>query len=275
VAADEGAGEVSAIVTTRDSALTLEACLVSLKGQDCPDAEVIVVDNNSSDGTLEIARRFADKVVTHGPKRSAQRNFGASLVVGECLLFVDSDMRLHGRVISEAVRTLRMNEAPAVIIPEVSFGEGFWTQCRALERICYIGDNMVEAARFYRRDVFERVGGFDEALTGGEDWYLSRRVAGQAVLPRTRSVIGHDDGCITLRSAYCKRRYYAPGYIAYLRKHGRARSPQRNPIIRAAYLRNWRMLGKHPLLTAGMVVLKSVEAAAVVPFHFRQVLRGG
>ena len=49
---------------------------------------------------------------------------------------------------------------------------------------------------------------------------------------------------------------------------------QGNPIFRAAYVRNWRTLGRHPLLTAGMFTLKAVELAAVLDVAVDTRLRG-
>jgi arabinofuranan 3-O-arabinosyltransferase len=225
---------------------------------------LIVVDNHSTDATLTIAQRHADRVATIGPERSAQRNHGAELASGEHLLFIDSDMVLQPDVTTDAVGVLGRTGMPAVIIPEVTCGEGFWTRCRILERSCYTGDDLVEAARLYRRHAFRRAGGFDLALTGGEDWDLSRRVAQGRPLPRSRTTIIHDEGRTRLRTVYVKRAYYAPGYLRYLSKHGRHALAQCNPILRPAHLRNWRRLAPHPLLTAGMLALKTVEAAAVV-----------
>ena len=120
----------------------------------------------------------------------------------------------------------------------------------------------------------KEAGGFDLQLNGGEDWDLSRRVARGRRLPRTRSIIHHDEGRTRLRTVYTKRRYYAPGYLAFLRKHGRGAVAQGNPLLRAAYVRNWRTLGRHPLLTAGMFTLKAVELAAVVDVAVDTKLRG-
>lgn len=260
----DGDDSVSVIVTTRNSERTLESCLRSVTGQTHRPLELVVVDNHSTDRTLEIARRYADRVATIGPERSAQRNHGAAIASGRTLLFIDSDMELDPDVVAEGLAALESTGLPAAMIPEETVGEGFWTNCRILERSCYTGDDTVEAARLYDRHEFLEVGGFDTTLVGGEDWDLSRRVARGRRLPRASALIRHDEGRTRLRTVYSKRLYYAPGYLRYLRKHGRDALSQGNPIFRAAYVRNWRRLLGHPLLTAGMVTLKAVEAAAVV-----------
>src|ERR1700694_2047383 len=109
---------VSAIVTTRNSAATLEACLSSIRKQTHPEVELIVVDNGSTDATVEIASRYADSVVQVGPERSAQRNHGARLATGAQLLFIDSDMELAPDVVADCLATLESTGMPAVIIPE-------------------------------------------------------------------------------------------------------------------------------------------------------------
>jgi hypothetical protein len=169
---------------------------------------------------------------------------------------------------------LAAGSVPAVIIPEETVGEGFWTACRALERDCYNVDDTIEAARFYTREAFADAGGFDIQLNGGEDWDLSRRVARGRRLPRTRAIIHHDEGRTHLGTVYKKRRYYAPGYLAFARKHGRSAAARGNPIFREAYVRNWRTLGRHPLLTAGIFTLKAVELAAVLDVAVDTRLRG-
>ena len=255
---------VSVIVTTRNSGRTLDRCLAGIREQSHPRVELIVVDNNSTDDTMAIARRHADKVATLGPERSAQRNHGAAISDGEYLLFIDSDMVLSRDVVADGVAALRSSGLPGAIIPEQSFGEGFWTRCRILERDCYTGDDLVEAARFYTREAFLAAGGFDLELNGPEDWDLSRRIAAGRRLPRTRAQILHDEGRTSLRTAFVKRRYYAPGYLRYLRKHGGGVATQGNSLLRPAFLRNWRSLGRHPILTGGMLSLKAVEVAAVL-----------
>jgi glycosyltransferase involved in cell wall biosynthesis len=253
---------VSVIVPTRNSARTLEACLASIRGQTYGRVEIVVVDNASTDATTDIAQRLADRVEAQGPERSAQRNRGAAVARGDYLLFIDSDMLLRPEVVADCVSTIRSTGAPAVIIPETSVGEGFWARCRALERSCYIGDDSVEAARFFPRQVFETQGGYDETLVGPEDWDLSQRVAKGLSLPRTAAMIDHDEGRLGLRDQLAKKRYYGASFGLYL---GKQRSSIRRAgtlIVRPAYLRNWRRLAGHPVLTAGIFSLKALELGA-------------
>jgi glycosyltransferase involved in cell wall biosynthesis len=266
--------QASVIVTTKNSGTTLGTCLASIRQQSYPAVELIVVDNGSTDDTLAIAERYCDQVATKGPERSVQRNYGAELSSGDYLLFIDSDMTLTEGVVAEGVSLLQRPDVNGVVVPEESFGDGFWTKCRILERKCYTGDVTVEAARMYRRADFFAAGGFDINLTGPEDWDLSRRVTGFGkTAGRTTSIIYHNEGRTRLIGSFIKRRYYAPGYLRYLRKHRGAALVQANPVTRLSFLRHWRMLVRHPLLTAGMITLKTFELAAVIEVAVDQMVR--
>lgn len=253
---------VSVIVPTRNSARTLEACLRSIRAQHHRRIELIVVDNDSHDETAGIARRLADRLEICGPERSAQRNRGAEVSTGDHVLFIDADMQLEPTVVSECLRTLTRTGAPAVIIPETSIGVGFWAQCRALERSCYHGDDAVEAARFFPRATFEAAGGYDVQIVGWEDWEFSDRIAAGKSLPRAEAWILHDEGHMRLGPHLAKKRYYGRDLLVYLR----TRPPitrRRSVIVRSAYLGNWRLLLRYPVLTAGMFFLKAAEAVAL------------
>jgi glycosyltransferase involved in cell wall biosynthesis len=253
---------VTVVVPTRNSQTTLGACLQSVRGQDHPDIELIVVDNHSADRTQEIAHDLADTVVVAGPERSAQRNAGARAATGRFLLFIDSDMVLEPSVVGDCVRAATEG-AESVVIPELSFGEGYWTRCKALERACYIGDETIESARFFTRTAFEQVGGFDESIPAGpEDWDLHERVrAAGGRVGRTPSLIWHDEGRLRLRETMATKFYYGKGADVYMRRHaGVARKQAR--LFRPAFARHWRTLARRPFTTAGMFVMKALELAA-------------
>jgi glycosyltransferase involved in cell wall biosynthesis len=256
------AGPVSIVVPTRNSAATLAACLESARSQDHSDIELIVVDNHSSDRTQEIARDLADTVLIAGPERSAQRNAGARAAVGQFLLFIDSDMVLEPTVVSECVEAAQSG-AGSVVIPELSFGEGYWTRCKALERACYLGDDTIEAARFFTREAFERAGGYDESIPAGpEDWDLHERVrASGARVERTDALIWHNEGRLRLRETMATKFYYGRGTGVYVRRHPTLARRQLR-LFRPAFVRHWRKLARQPLIGAGMLVMKGFELGA-------------
>lgn len=256
-------GRVSVIVPTRNSARTLEACLASVRAQSYGDIELIVVDNHSTDATLEIARRQADRVLAAGPERSAQRNAGARASSGEFLLFVDSDMVLEPAVAEEVFRAFRAQpDIEALVIPERSVGVGFWARCRALEKELYLGDPDVEAARAFRRAAFDAAGGYDEGIHGGgEDWDLPERVIGAGgAIDRVEAGVLHDEGRLTLRAVLAKKLYYGRTLARYIRKHpGRAV----RKIARRAFLCRVNLLAREPAHALGLLTLKGLELVAV------------
>jgi glycosyltransferase involved in cell wall biosynthesis len=253
---------VSVIVPTKNSEGTIEMCLKSIKDQTYPDVEIIVVDNYSDDGTADIAGKYAN-VFLKGPERSTQRNHGAENAKGNYLVFIDSDMELTPRVIEECVSEILKDGIGAVVIPEISVGEGFWTRCKALERSCYIGDETMEAARFFDMNIFFEMGGYDETIAGGgEDWDLPQRAkqAGYKV-GRVDSLIKHHEGRLSLLKTMKKKYYYAKTVRSYIKKHPDIAKKQM-VLIRPAYIRHWRRLARDPVHTVGFVFMKGCEFGA-------------
>ncbi len=250
-------GMVTVVVPTRNSARTIDACLRSLRSQTHP-CRVVVVDNGSNDATVELARRSADLVIAGGPERSAQRNQGARSAPTAVVGFVDSDMVLAPEVVGQAVAAIEKG-AGAVIVPERTVGEGYWARVRAFERSFYAGDDAIEAARFYSWQVFSATGGFDESLTGPEDWDLTIRAREVTPVARIDAWIDHDEGNVRYVDACRKKGYYADGLRRFGAKHG---SRGLGPVLRRPWMRQPARLATP--LGLGMLALKGGEASAVV-----------
>ena len=173
-------------------------------------------------------------------------------------------MELTPKVIEDCIKESLEKEAQAIIIPEVSVGEGFWTKCKALERSCYVGDDNIEAARFFKKDMFIEVGGYDEGLVGTEDWDLNQRFRNRGFkIARINVFIQHHEGKLSLRKTMMKKRVYGKTLQKYKIKHTKEANLQLR-LLRPAYLKNWRKLATDPTHAIGMILMKFCEFSAVL-----------
>lgn len=252
---------VSVIVPTYNSASTLDPCLSSVKSQTYPDVEIIVVDNYSKDATREIAKKYRARIFLKGPERSAQRNFGAKQAKGKYLIFLDSDITLSADAVIECIS--KVSEGYKVItFPEIIVGEGFWAKCRALEARCYLGDDKIEAPRFYDKSVFDELDGFDENLTGTEDWDLREKAIKKGCkIGRIRTLTIHHEGKVSLITRLKRKYYYGKTIDKYIKKNKIA--IKQIPLLRSCYYKNWKLLAKDPIHTSGFIFLKICETFAV------------
>lgn len=261
---------VSVVVTTYFSAEYLERCLMSIKNQTYEHIELIVVDNNSTDGTQDIAKKYADKYFFgQANERSAKRNFGAHQGAGKYVLIADSDMCLSPEVVSSSVSAILANNSfKAVVVPEQSTGRSFWAKCKALERSFYVGVDWMEAARFFDREVFIEMGGYDESNTGSEDYDLPHRVKekyGQNSIGRGTCFITQDEVGLSLIQSCKKKFYYASSFPKYAQNKANVDSFKKQSGLLRRYMlffsHPYKLL-KAPVIGMGMLFMKTCEFAA-------------
>jgi glycosyltransferase involved in cell wall biosynthesis len=249
--------EVVVVVPTKNSAVTLRSCLQSIRAQSV-QCTLVVVDNNSTDTTALIANEFADLVLYAGPERSTQRNVGARSVSSPIVGFIDSDMILSRDVVKQAVAAIESG-ATSIVVPETTVGDGYWARVSAFERSFYEGSRTVEAPRFFTTDAFRAIGGFDEEMTGAEDWDIGLRSEASGPRFRIDARIIHEEGHVNYFALCRKKAYYAPGVALFVRKHG---ASALIGMSRRPWLRQPRALMN--ALGLGLVVLKVGEAISMV-----------
>ncbi len=252
-------GLVSVIVPTKNSADTIETCLKSIKSQTYPDIEIIVVDNYSKDGTVEIAKKYG-KVFNKGPERCAQVNFGIKMASGKYVYRVDSDFILDDTVVAECVEMCEEKGYDAVAVHNTSDPTiSFWSKVRNLERDCYRDDELNIAARFFRKDIFDDIGLFDENLVAGEDYDLHNRLidAGFKV-GKIKSQEVHIGEPKSLWEIAKKHYYYGRTIGEFIKRNPEKARKQLTPL-RPSYLRHWKNFLMHPILTIGFVIYQSVR----------------
>lgn len=257
---------VSVIVSTKNEEKNIENLLQSVKKQTYKNIEIILVDNNSTDRTKEIAKNFTKKIYNKGPERSTQRNFGVKKAKGDYVLILDADMILTKKVVEECVKKIYLNKnIKAIIIPEESFGEGFWAQCKKLERSFYINIDWMEAARFFEKNTFWKVDKFNEKMVSGEDWDLSQRIKqkyGPHSIDRIKELIYHNEQRLNLIKACKKKFYYSKKLDNYKSQQANFNNykKQSNIILRyKLFIKRPKKLFQKPILGIGMLFMKTCE----------------
>ena len=263
---------VSVVIPTLNSQKLIENCLASVKAQTHPNIEIIVVDGFSKDKTPEIARRYTEHVHIFGPDQSKervfggpyQRNYGGSKARGEFVYWIDSDMELPPTVIESCVRVSRETQCDAVNVFEESFGIGFWAQCKWLERSCYVGEELISGPRFVRKTVWDKLGGLDATLGGGDDWDLNERLReGGYKIACVSELVRHNEGELRLWPLFRKRYVYGKTVRHYFKKHkDTKRNFSKFTLFRSCFFKNWRLFVKHPVLGLGVAFMRTGEYAS-------------
>lgn len=251
---------VSVIVTTKNEEKNIGRLLSSIKKQTYFPIEIIVVDNNSTDGTQKIAHQFTRKLYNYGPERSAQRNFGVIKSTGNFFLFLDADMELSPKVIKDCVDVVSKERLiGAVVIPEQSIAKDFWEKVKAFERSFYVeeGDNAVEAARFFQREAYAQAGGYDESITGPEDWDLPESIKDLGYkICRIKSKIFHYEKISSPIFLAKKKFYYALKSHRYIKKRGMSIIGSKTIyFLRPVFYRKWKKLISNPVLATAMMIM--------------------
>lgn len=173
---------LSIIVPAHNEAVLLGATLDALQAalHDIGEpAEIVVVDDASTDDTAAVARaRGAIVVPVQVRQIAAARNAGAREARGELLIFVDADTIVPPRILRAAVQAMRDGAVGGGAGAEFEPDAPPWAH-RAIGLARWILRTAGWAAGcflFVRREVFQRAGGFDERYFASEEIHLSRAI---------------------------------------------------------------------------------------------------
>ncbi len=179
----------SIIIPCHNVAETLETCLECTTAQTYRDYEIIVVDDASTDATVEVARRFDVNLVVLDSQVGAggARNAGAACATGEVLFFVDADVKFSADVLEALRQVFERNpncHAVAGIPDRVPLVRGTFQDFTALRynyRFTRTPTNCTSVPTWFlamKRAMFDEIGDFSEEFkgAGGEEYDFGYRM---------------------------------------------------------------------------------------------------
>ncbi len=182
---------VSAVIPTYNAAASLPEAIRSVRAQEWPELEIIVVDDGSNDETSRVLEDLtaSDTLVLRQPNAGpgAARNRGIAVASGFWIAFLDADDAWMGMKLKMQMAALEGDPAAAF-----SYADGLLCCEQGNQRLqsphlpggnLFLG--LLKGPQFpmgtvvVRRDCFPRLGMFDTELRTGDDWGMWLRLAGE------------------------------------------------------------------------------------------------
>lgn len=171
---------ISIIIPTLNEQDYLPLLLESIKKQDFKNCEIVVADGGSKDKTREIAKNFGCKIVSGGSTAKG-RNEGAKIAKGDLFFFIDADSILPQNFFSKLIKEFKKGKLDLASFP-------VYPQGNLIDKVLYGIYNFFTWAtqRFLphatqtilvKREIHQKIGGFDEEIKIGEDHIYAREGA--------------------------------------------------------------------------------------------------
>ena len=182
--------DVSVVVPLFNVKDYIEICIQALLNQDYPQDryEIIMVDNNSTDGTSEIASRFSRIRLLSEPKQGAYaaRNQGIAVSEGEVVAFTDPDCQPHLDWLSCIMNNMRQ-PGRGIILGRREFGSKSWGLSMMADyesaKADYVFSSGVKGIYYGHtnnmavlKSLFEKLGNFMEIDRGADTVFVRRAV---------------------------------------------------------------------------------------------------
>ena len=220
---------ISIIIPAYNEEKHIGQCLDSIFNLDYPrdKFEVIVIDNGSTDRTREIAASYDILLLQDSRKNvSGLRNLGARHAKGDILAFVDADCVVARDWLKQAEKYFNDFSVVAWGAPPIPPENSTWVQAawflvRKKNKVIEEVDWLESMNLFVRKDLFDKVGGFDESLITCEDVDLSYRLSKFGkIISDSRLKVIHLGEAATVREFFKKELWRGKGNFKGVLRHG-------------------------------------------------------
>jgi glycosyltransferase involved in cell wall biosynthesis len=179
--------KISIITVAYNSAGTIGDTLQSVHSQDYPDIEHIIIDGRSTDGTLDIVRKFPKVARVVSEKDNGlydAMNKGIKLASGEVIGILNSDDVYSGPTVISSVAALFANKNNDTVYGDLQYVQAddlnrvvrTWRSGHFKRSSFYYGWMPPHPAFFVRKTIYERVGLFNTSLRSASDYEMMLRI---------------------------------------------------------------------------------------------------
>ncbi len=178
--------KVSFCIPTLNNEDTLDRCLKSIIEQEYPDIEIIIVDGNSKDSTIEIAKKYTDKIYYDTGTLGSARQTSIEKSSGKILALFDSDIYIpHHKWLFNAVKCFNYDTKISTVWPvNVAPPGGSLTVRLYFNHWRLIIEDRINKRRglygggnaLFSRKYLEEIGGISRSLHWGEDFDWAQKL---------------------------------------------------------------------------------------------------
>jgi len=181
---------VSVIIPCYNSEDYVEKAIESALSQTYEQAEVVVIDDGSTDDSLDVIRSYNDQILWRTGENQgapAARNWGLRLSSGKYIKFVDADDLLTPEILEKQVSVLQSLDVNQIVYgPWGAMNEEGGDRRRSTHKprvegehpVCFwLRSNAQTMAPMHRRKALREIGGFNERLPRAQEYDLHLRLA--------------------------------------------------------------------------------------------------
>ena len=210
---------VSIIIPCFNSEKFISQCIDSILNQDYTNLEIIIVDDGSSDNTVNLLRKNENIEYLHIIRQQNQgaciaRNVGLSLSTGKYIKFLDSDDFLEPYIIRKQVQLAESLDNITIV-----YGDYYLLKSgkKELENTTLpntdqtellILNDILTTTPLHRKWMLDKVNGFDERFKNGQEWNLHVRLSSEGFIFHHQSI-----------PVFCYRIHESPNRISIVKKN--------------------------------------------------------
>lgn len=183
--------KISVIIPCYNAENFIQECIESVLQQDYKNIEIIVIDDGSTDQSVNALTPYLDKISLITQKNQGAcvaRNRGLAEASGDFIKFLDADDYLADGILSSQAHKLRALDSQSIVFgdliqkhPDRAITRSYKTfdNQRMIETLILTG--VITTSPLHRIELLKKIGGFDPRFKNGQEWNMHIRLAASGV----------------------------------------------------------------------------------------------